>query len=115
MKARFSSTSKQRWLSLVESLISSGLILFVLLSSFLVINSVITTSVTVEKKFQLSQQLDKKIAQYILTGRFNDMAVGNSDFLQAKSSNSNLVKFVGIDRNFGIMVSKEVIKYGTTF
>ncbi|AKE19768.1 hypothetical protein RO31_1914 [Francisella tularensis subsp. tularensis str. SCHU S4 substr. NR-28534] len=47
-------------MSLVESLISSGLILFVLLSSFLVINSVITTSVTVEKKFQLSQQLDKK-------------------------------------------------------
>ncbi|MDE4990306.1 hypothetical protein NAH39_09280, partial [Francisella tularensis subsp. holarctica] len=66
MKDRFSSTSKQRGLSLVESLISSGLILFVLLSSFLVINSVITTSVSVEKKFQLSQQLDKKIVKYIL-------------------------------------------------
>ncbi|MBD5784483.1 hypothetical protein, partial [Francisella tularensis] len=87
----------------------------VLLSSLLGRNLGITTSVTVEKKYQLSQQLDKKIVQYILTGRFNDIAVGNSDFLQAKSSNSNLVKFVGIDRNFVIRVSKEVIKYGTSF
>ena len=43
------------------------------------------------------------------------MPVGNSDFLQAKSSNSKLVKFVGIDKNFGIRISKEVIKYGTMF
>lgn len=115
MKARFSTTSKQQGLSLVESIISSGLILFVLLSSFLVINSVITTSVTVEKKVQLSQQLDKKIAQYILTGKFSTTSIAKSDFLQTKSSNSNLVKFVGINQNFGIKVSREVIKYGTTF
>ena len=115
MKTRFLARSKQRGLSLVDNIISSGLILFALFSSFLVINAAIKTSVTVEKKVQLVQQLDKKISQYILKGKFNHMPVSNSDFLQAKSSNSKLVKFVGIDKNFGIRISKEVIKYGTMF
>ncbi|APC92200.1 MULTISPECIES: type II secretion system protein [Francisella] len=115
MKARFSCTSKQRGLSLVESIISAGLILFVLSSSFLVINAAVKTSVTVEKKVQLTQRLDKKIDQYILTGRFNTIAIGNSDFLQVKSSNSKLIKFVGVDKDFGIRISKEVIRYGTIF
>ncbi|WP_234384142.1 hypothetical protein [Francisella noatunensis] len=60
IKHKFYKANKQKGASLVESIISSGLILFVLSSSFLIINSLITTSVIAEKKTQLIQQLDKK-------------------------------------------------------
>ncbi|WP_369844738.1 hypothetical protein [Francisella philomiragia] len=59
-KYKLYKANKQKGASLVESIISSGLILFVLSSSFLIINSSITTSVIAEKKTQLIQQLDKK-------------------------------------------------------
>lgn len=68
-------SKRQKGLSLVESLISSGIGLFILTSSFLVINSTIMTSVTSEKRVQLSQELDKKIDHYILTGRFNKSSI----------------------------------------
>ena len=64
VKTRFSARSKQRGLSLVENIISSRLILFALFSSFLVINVAIKTSVTVEKKVQLIQQIEKNISIY---------------------------------------------------
>ncbi|AIT10324.1 hypothetical protein LO80_07800 [Candidatus Francisella endociliophora] len=110
MKRRF--LRKQKGLSLIESVISSGLVLFMLSSSFLVINSTIKTSVNTEKKTLLAEQLDKKIDYYILTGRFSTSSVDNNTFTQTKSSNSKLAKFIGKNNDFGITVSKEVIKYG---
>nr|WP_235261373.1 hypothetical protein [Francisella sp. FSC1006] len=110
IKRRF--LRKQKGLSLIESVISSGLVLFMLSSSFLVINSTIKTSVNTEKKTLLAEQLDKKIDYYILTGRFSTSSVDNNTFTQTKSSNSKLAKFIGKNNDFGITVSKEVIKYG---
>ncbi|API86151.1 PilW family protein [Francisella uliginis] len=103
---------RHKGLSLIESLISSAIGLFILTSSFLVINSTLMTSVTSEKKVQLSQELDKKVDSYILTGKFdkNSTQQGN-DFLKVKGSSSNLVKFVGENKESGITVSKEVIKH----
>ncbi|AFJ42842.1 hypothetical protein [Francisella orientalis] len=83
IKYKFYNANKQKGASLVESIVSSGLILFVL-SSFLIINSSITTSVIAEKKIQLTQQLDKKIADYILTGKFNTKTIDDDYFFQKK-------------------------------
>lgn len=99
-------------MSLVESVISSGIILFVLSSSFLVINSTIKISTTVEKKTLLAEQLDQKIDHYILTGHFEKAPVDNNNFSQVKSSNSGLAKFIAEDKDLDIVVSKEVVKYG---
>ncbi|MEY8702743.1 type II secretion system protein [Francisella philomiragia] len=112
MKHKFYKANKQKGVSLVESIISSGLILFVLSSSFLIINSSITTSVITEKKTQLIQQLDKKIADYILTGRFNDQTIGDDYFSQKKVNDSKMIKFVAKNKDFNICVSKEIMKYG---
>lgn len=60
MKARIILQRRQKGLSLIESVISSGLVLFILSSSFLVINSTVKTSVTTEKRVLLAEQLDKK-------------------------------------------------------
>jgi type II secretory pathway pseudopilin PulG len=111
MRAGISYYSKQKGLSLIESIISSALILFILSASFLVINSTITTSFISEKKVLLAEQLDKKINQYVLTGRFNATTIANNTFSEVKSSNSKLAKFIGKNKDFGIIVSKEVIKY----
>lgn len=112
MKVKLSAKHKQKGLSLIESVISSGVMLFVLSSVFLVINSTITTSVSIEKRTLLAEQLNRRIDNYILTGRFDTTSVENKDFSQSKSSNSKLAKFVGKDKEFGITVSKEVIRYG---
>lgn len=108
---RFYKTNKQKGISLVESIISSGLILFVLSSSFLIINSSITTSVIAEKKTQLIQELDKKIAIYVLTGKFNTEAVSSDYFFQKRVNNPKMIKFIAKNKNFDICVSKEVMKY----
>lgn len=113
-KYKLYKANKQKGASLVESIISSGLILFVLSSSFLIINSSITTSVIAEKKTQLIQQLDKKIADYILTGKFNTKAIGDDYFSQKRVSDSKMTKFVAKNKDFNICVAKEIIKYGSS-
>ncbi|BCD92455.1 hypothetical protein fh0823_25940 [Francisella halioticida] len=69
------------------------------------------TSVVSEKRVQLSQELNKKIDHYILTGSFNKSSVEGNSFLKFKGSGSSLVKFVGENKESGITVSKEVIKH----
>ncbi|MED7819880.1 MULTISPECIES: PulJ/GspJ family protein [unclassified Francisella] len=102
---------RQQGLSLIESLISSFIGLFIVTSSFLVINSTIMTSVASEKRVQLTEELDKKINYYILTGSFNKGSIEGNDFFKSKASSSSLVKFVGTNEKSRITVSKEVIKY----
>ncbi|MED7787663.1 hypothetical protein [Francisella sp. 19X1-34] len=68
-------------------------------------------SVTSAKRVQLSQELNKKIGHYILTGDFNDASTKGNSFLKSKSLNSSLVKFVGKNKESGITISKEIIKY----
>ncbi|WP_150466781.1 type II secretion system protein J [Francisella sp. SYW-9] len=102
---------RQKGLSLIESVLSSVIGLFILTSSFLVINSTIMTSVTSQKRVQLNQELEKKIDHYILTGNFNSTSIQGNEFLKSKASNSSLVKFVGKNKESGIAVSKEIIKY----
>lgn len=102
---------RHKGLSLIESLISSAIGLFILTSSFLVINSTLMTSVTSEKKVQLSQELDKRADSYILTGKFDKNSAEGNSFLKTKGSSSNLVKLVGQNKESGITVSKEVIKH----
>ncbi|WP_245323083.1 hypothetical protein [Francisella sp. LA112445] len=105
------SISRQKGLSLIESVLSSVIGLFILTSSFLVINSTIMTSVTSEKRVQLNQELDKKIDHYILTGDFNKSPTQGDEFLKSKSSDPSLVKFIGKNKDSGITISKEIIKY----
>ncbi|AJI53428.1 type II secretion system protein [Francisella philomiragia] len=112
-KYKLYKANKQKGASLVESIISSGLILFVLSSSFLIINSSITTSVIAEKKTQLIQQLDKKIADYILTGKFNTKTIDDDYFFQKKVNDSKLTKFIAKNKDFDLCISKEIIKYGS--
>jgi hypothetical protein len=108
---RLLNIKRQEGLSLIESVLSSMIGLFILTSSFIVINSTIMTSVTSQKRVQLNQELEKKIDHYILTGSFNNTSIQGNDFLESKTSNSSLVKFVGKNKESGITISKEIIKY----
>lgn len=112
MKTRL--VRKQRGVSLIETVISSCVILFILSSSFLIFNSNIVHSSVSEKKVKLVNQLDKKISDYLLTGVFNTSKIGQNTFFYTKASNPKLIKFVAKDSTFAVKVSKEVLKYEKT-
>jgi Tfp pilus assembly protein PilV len=101
--------SNQSGMSLIETTISSGILLFILSSSFLVINTTISTSSVVERKVELSQRLDAKIDRYLVTGRFNAAPVKSNEFKQVQSSNPKIAKFEAKDNDFNVKISKEVL------
>ena len=107
-------TKKQSGVSLIETVISSCIILFILSSSFLVFDSNMINSAVSQKRVELVNQLDKKINQYLLTGVFNTSSIGQSTFFYRKASSHKLVKFVAKDTASDVEVSKEILKHGKT-
>lgn len=105
---------KQQGVSLIETVISACIILFILSSSFLVFSSNIVHSSVSEKKVELANQLDKKINTYLLTGVFSTSRVGQSTFFYKKASSPKLVKFSAKNTAFDVQVSKEILRHGKT-
>ena len=104
-------TKKQIGVSLIETVISSCIILFILSSSFLVFNSNMVNSAVSEKKVELANQLDRKINKYLLTGVFSTSRIGQSTFFYRKASSHKLVKFVAKNTAFDVEVSKEILRH----
>lgn len=102
--------NNQRGMSLIETTISSGILLFILSSSFLVINTTVSTSSVVERKVELSQRLDAKIDRYLVTGKFNSTPIQSNEFKQIKASSPKIVKFEGKDKDLDVKISREVMK-----
>lgn len=110
VKAKRPAIKFQRGMSLIETIISSSILLFILSTSFLVINTTIGTTSVIEKKMQLSQNLDSKIDRYLITGKFNHAYNQSNEFKQVKSSNPKIAKFEAKNKDFNIKITKEVLK-----
>ncbi|QLE79845.1 hypothetical protein FLM55_08920 [Francisella sp. Scap27] len=110
LRAKRLKLSNQSGMSLIETTISSGILLFILSSSFLIINTTVSTSSVVERKVELSQRLDAKVDRYLVTGRFNAVPVESDEFEQVKSSNPKIAKFEAKDKDFNVKISREVLK-----
>ncbi|MFT4694485.1 MAG: hypothetical protein ACI8TE_001401 [Francisella sp.] len=105
---------EQSGVSLIETVISSCIILFILSSSFLVFNSNMINSSVSGKRVELVDQLDRKINKYLLTGVFSTSRIGQSTFFYKKASSPKLVKFVAKNTVFNVEVSKEILRHGKT-
>ncbi|MFT5950762.1 MAG: hypothetical protein ACI9BN_001015 [Francisella sp.] len=105
---------EQSGVSLIETVISSCIILFILSSSFLVFNSNMINSSVSGKRVELVDQLDRKINKYLLTGVFSTSRIGQSTFFYKKASSPKLVKFVAKNTAFNVEVSKEILRHGKT-
>ena len=105
-------TKNQSGISLIETVISSCIILFILSSSFLVFNSNMVNSTVSKKKVELANQLERKINKYLLTGMFSTSRIGQSTFFYRKASSPKLIKFVAKNTAFDVEVSKEILRHG---
>jgi len=107
-------TKKQSGISLIESVVSSCIVLFILTSSFLVFNSSMINTVVSKKRVELANQLDRKVNKYLLTGVFSTSRIGQSTFFYRKASSPKLVKFVAKNTAFDVEMSKEILRHGKT-
>lgn len=109
----------QRGVSLVETLISTALSLFVLTSLLLIINALIFHSYFIEKKIQLTNTLNSKLDEYMLMDYFDTSS--SSSFLSfhkndianrtgLNGGSYKLVKLTGEDSDNNITVVKKALK-----
>lgn len=97
--------AKQRGITLVESMISIAILMFLLFAFFLVFNSTILSSSTLNKQVDMTSVLDQRIDDYVLTGSFNDTSSGSMVFSQKATDDPAIVKFTVTGD--GITVSKD--------
>lgn len=102
--------TNQQGISLIETTISSVILLFILSSSFLIISTTIGSSTVVDKKVELSQKLDSKVDRYLVTGEFKSSSTKSNEFKEVNLSNPKIIKFEAKDKDFNICISKEVLK-----
>lgn len=98
-------------ISLIESLISIAIMLFIMTTFALVISSTITTSTLADKKVKLTDALDEKIDEYSITGNFILSGSGDITFSQSDvEGDPDLIRFEANNTAFDIVVSREVTK-----
>jgi type II secretory pathway pseudopilin PulG len=96
---------RQQGITLVESMISIAILMFLLFAFFLVFNSTILSSSTLNKQVDMTSALDQRIDDYVLTGSFNDTSSGSMVFSQEATDDPAIVKFTVTGD--GITVSKD--------
>ena len=77
---RLQSTKSQQGFGIVESMLAAMILLFVLSSGFIILNSILVSIALDNRKEELSAALDEKVSVYRLTGVFDDSSVGSIDF-----------------------------------
>lgn len=104
-------SSKKYGLSLIETLISVALLLFTLFAMFLVFDSTVLSSNTVDKKVELSDALNDRVDDYNLTGVFDTSSLGSITFTQQQTNDPNIIRFTANEKNIDISISKDISKY----
>ncbi|AIT09313.1 hypothetical protein LO80_04575 [Candidatus Francisella endociliophora] len=98
-------------ISLIESVISIAIMLFIMTTFSLVISSTITTSTLADKKVRLTDALDERIDEYAILGTFNTSSSGSMTFSQFDvEEDPDLIKFEANNTDFNLQVSREVSK-----
>lgn len=69
---RLQTTKSQQGFGIVESMLAAMILLFVLSSGFIILNSILTSIALDNKKEELSAVLDERVSIYRLTGVFDD-------------------------------------------
>jgi type II secretory pathway pseudopilin PulG len=97
--------TKQQGITLVESIISMAILLFLLFAFFLIFNSTILSTSTLNKRVDMVSALDQRIDDYALTGNFDNTSSGSMVFSQEATDDPTTVKFTVTGS--GITVSKD--------
>jgi len=74
---RLQSTKSQQGFGIVESMLAAMILLFVLSSGFIILNSILVSIALDNKKEELSSALDDRVSIYRLTGVFDDSSTTN--------------------------------------
>jgi uncharacterized membrane protein len=89
---RLQTTKSQQGFGIVESMMAAMILLFVLSSGFIILNSILVSVALDNKKEELSSALDDRVSIYRLTGVFDDSPTkGGIDFkktITVKQENS---------------------------
>ena len=74
---RLQTIKSQQGFGIVESMLAAMILLFVLSSGFIILNSILVSIALDNKKEELSAALDEKVSIYRLTGVFDDSSTND--------------------------------------
>ncbi|KEI35284.1 hypothetical protein FRA_36c08520 [Francisella sp. W12-1067] len=100
---------RKKGFSLLEVLIASALVIFLLFAVFYAIGNLLSGSILAEKKVKLNSELDDRINHFFITGTFDDSTSGEMDFANSGESDS-ILTFTGTNSSYNISVTKRLFK-----
>ncbi|AXA33443.1 prepilin-type N-terminal cleavage/methylation domain-containing protein [Francisella adeliensis] len=98
---------KNKGFTLIETIIAVTITIFLLFAVFYAIGSVLSGSVLTEKNVDLTDELGRRINEYIISGEFDASDDNGMEFSKEEKVN-NIIAFHATNSDFGLNITKKV-------
>ena len=97
---------RQKGITLVEMLISAAIVIFLLFTVFYTFGNILSESILIEKKVSLTNELDHRIKEYIISGEFDTSDDGDMSFNSLGVTN-NIAEFKATNNNYNLDIEQK--------
>jgi hypothetical protein len=100
--------TKNKGFTILEVLISSALAMFLFFAVFYTIGNIISKAILMEKKVELVDELDNRVNDFMLTGTFDESAIGDITFSKSSNLGESIQEFIATNPDMALTATQRI-------